>query len=56
MPTKTKPKTGPEVIDQMAAKPNADRFFQTVPKFTDAELEEFIAIKRAERAQWETKK
>lgn len=42
-------------MDQMAANPSLDRFFQNKPEFTDAELDEFIRVQRAERAMWELK-
>lgn len=54
--TTKKPLTGPEIIDNMAAEPSADRFFLNQPNFTDAELKEFIDIQRRDRALWETKK
>lgn len=51
----SKSPTGPEIMDQMAANPSLDRFFQNKPEFTDDELKEFIRISRAERAMWELK-
>lgn len=52
----SKPLTGPEIIDKMAAEPALDRYFIGKPTFTDEELREFIAVQRKERALWETKK
>jgi hypothetical protein len=54
-PAEPKALTGPEIIDKMAEAPSLDRFFINAPPFTDAELKDFIAKSKAERAQWELK-
>lgn len=55
MKKETPAETGPDIISKMAADPSLDRFFINKPPFTDAELRDFIAKSRAERAIWEVK-
>lgn len=49
-------KTGPEVIDEMAAEPTLDAYFDADPHtLTDDDLKAFIEIQRQKRALFITK-
>ncbi len=46
-------KDAKELLEEVAAQPSLDKFFERVPPLTRAEAEAMYAKLRAERASWE---